>query len=108
LSRRALVACVLALTLLTSAGCAWLRRPVPQLHAASRQVRAGQSTVVVLQNHGRPFLRDSRDDMVVEVAVASGANVIVTHNLRDFAGVERFNIRALSAAAFLKQLGGSR
>lgn len=56
----------------------------------------------------RPLLRDPKDDMVAEVAVASGASLLVTHNLRDFAGVERFGIRALSPAAFLKQMGGSK
>jgi len=49
----------------------------------------------------RPFLSDADDDMVLEAAVASGAKHIVTHNTRDFAGVEKFGIRVLKPGAFL-------
>ncbi|MEX2473346.1 MAG: PIN domain-containing protein, partial [Gemmatimonadota bacterium] len=53
----------------------------------------------------RPFLRDPADEMVLEVAVESAAAVVVTHNIRDFAGVEdRFGIRVLRPGAFLKSL----
>lgn len=51
----------------------------------------------------RPFLRDPNDDMVLELAVESGAEYIVTHNLRDFQGVEEFGIEALSPGVFLKR-----
>jgi len=50
----------------------------------------------------RPFLNDPDDDMVLEAAVASGAKYIVTHNTRDFAGVEKFGIRVLKPGVFLK------
>ena len=56
----------------------------------------------------RPLLRDPKDDMVAEVAVASSASAIVTHNLRDFVGIEKFGLRAISPSAFLKQVGGSK
>lgn len=52
----------------------------------------------------RPLLRDADDDMVAEVAVASGASAIVTHNVRDFAAVARFGVRVLAPAQFLLQL----
>lgn len=52
----------------------------------------------------RPLLRDPNDDMVAEVAVASGASAIVTHNLRDFEAVVRFGVRVLTPAQFLLQL----
>ncbi len=35
-----------------------------------------------------PFLRDSSDEMVLEVAVGGEAELIVTHNVKDFAEVE--------------------
>ncbi|MQA92283.1 MAG: hypothetical protein GEU90_18990 [Gemmatimonas sp.] len=55
----------------------------------------------------RPFLSDPGDEMVLEIAVGGRAEVIVTHNLRDFAGVEdRFGIRVLSPAAFLIEIRG--
>lgn len=56
----------------------------------------------------RPLLRDPADDMVAEVAVAAGCEAIVTHNRRDFAGVERFNVHVLSPAEFLKKIGARR
>lgn len=53
----------------------------------------------------RPWLRDPKDDMVVEAALAGSATFIVTHNLRDFAGVESLGIRAVSPPEFLAYLG---
>jgi putative PIN family toxin of toxin-antitoxin system len=52
----------------------------------------------------RPLLRDPNDDMVAELAVASGANIIVTHNLSDFAGVDRLGVRVLAPSEFLRHL----
>ena len=52
----------------------------------------------------RPLLRDADDDMVAEVAVASGASAIVTHNVRDFVPVTQFGVRAITPAQFLLQL----
>jgi len=55
----------------------------------------------------RPFLRDPKDEMVLEVAVEARAEAIVTHNVRDFKGVEeRFGIRILRPGAFLLELEG--
>lgn len=53
----------------------------------------------------RPFLKDPRDDLVLELAVEAGAKYIVTHNRRDFAGTEQFGIDAISPGAFLRHLG---
>jgi putative PIN family toxin of toxin-antitoxin system len=54
----------------------------------------------------RPLLRDPKDDMVLEVAVEGHCEYIVTHNVRDFAGAERFGIQTILPGAFLKQVGG--
>lgn len=51
----------------------------------------------------RPFLRDPKDDMVLELAVESEADFIVTHNLRDFQGIEQFGIEAISPGNFLRR-----
>ena len=52
----------------------------------------------------RPFLPDASDNMVFEVALASGCRFIVTHNLRDFAGVEAHGIHAILPGDFLRSL----
>lgn len=49
----------------------------------------------------RPFLRDPDDDMVLECAVASHCEFIVTHNMRDFRGAESLKVRAITPADFL-------
>jgi putative PIN family toxin of toxin-antitoxin system len=51
----------------------------------------------------RPTLPDPDDDLVLELAVSARAEVIVTHNLKDFAGADRFGIRVLSPAQFIKE-----
>jgi putative PIN family toxin of toxin-antitoxin system len=53
----------------------------------------------------RPFLRDPKDDMVLELAVAAGSDIIVTYNKDDFDGIEQFGIRALTAQEFLQEIG---
>lgn len=55
----------------------------------------------------RPVLKDARDDHVLELAVGAGCAVIVTHNVRDFAGSERFGIRAVRPGEYVRSIGGS-
>jgi putative PIN family toxin of toxin-antitoxin system len=52
----------------------------------------------------RPFLRDPDDDMVLECAVASGSQFIVTHNIKDFKRVDELKVQAITPAEFLKLL----
>jgi predicted nucleic acid-binding protein len=54
----------------------------------------------------RPNLRDEGDNHLVELAVAGGACLIVTRNLRDFSRMKlRFSsLRAVSPEDFLKEL----
>lgn len=52
----------------------------------------------------RPLLNDPNDDMVVEVAVASACNAIVTHNLKDFRPATKLVERVLSPGEFLQTL----
>ncbi|MFD0930663.1 putative toxin-antitoxin system toxin component, PIN family [Methylophilus glucosoxydans] len=51
----------------------------------------------------RPQLRDPNDDMVLELAVASQARYIVTHNIRDFQNLQ-FDVQAITPSDFLKLL----
>ncbi len=56
----------------------------------------------------RPYLRDPRDDLLLEVAVAGNCEAIITYNRRDFAGAEKFGLRILAPGEFLKHIGGLR
>ncbi len=53
----------------------------------------------------RPFLSDPKDDMVLELAVVSNANSIVTYNGADFKGIEKFGLRSVRPVDFLKEIG---
>jgi putative PIN family toxin of toxin-antitoxin system len=53
----------------------------------------------------RPLLSDPGDDMVLEVAVASASDAIVTFNKSDFRGCERFGLRLLTPAELLMEIG---
>lgn len=53
----------------------------------------------------RPFLRDSKDDMILELAIAARCHVIVTYNMKDFAGVEMFGLEVLTPQAVLQRIG---
>ena len=53
----------------------------------------------------RPLLKDAGDDHVLEVAVAAGADYIVTFNLRDFKGVDKFGVESLTPQRFLQVIG---
>lgn len=51
---------------------------------------------VALSYRWRPLSKDPSDDMVLETAINEGADLIVTHNLRDFTPVcLRFGLRAV-------------
>lgn len=53
----------------------------------------------------RPFLSDPKDDMVLELAVSAGCEIIVTYNKDDFKGVEQFGVRVMTAQEFLHEIG---
>jgi len=53
----------------------------------------------------RPFLRDPKDDMVLELAIAAGCEFIVTFNRKDFAGVDIFGIEVVTPKEFLQEIG---
>lgn len=49
----------------------------------------------------RPFLIDPNDDMVLEAAVAGNAKFIISHNIKDFAGIEKFGIEVITPKEYL-------
>ena len=52
----------------------------------------------------RPALRDANDDFLLELAVAAECDYIVTHNIADFNGIDRFGVIPLKPGRFLRQL----
>ena len=49
----------------------------------------------------RPWLKDPKDDMVLELAVASKSEYIITYNLKDFSNIHKFGIEAITPKQFL-------
>ena len=55
----------------------------------------------------RPSLPDPGDELLLELAFAAGARCIITHNVRDFAGVGHYGITAMTPGQFLQRLKGT-
>ncbi|QTA80475.1 Putative toxin-antitoxin system, toxin component, PIN-like [Desulfonema limicola] len=53
----------------------------------------------------RPYLSDPKDDFVLELAVESNCNYIVSYNKKDFQGIEKFGLHVLTPKEFLKLIG---
>ena len=53
----------------------------------------------------RPLLRDPDDEFLLELAVASQADFLVTYNIRDFRGSEVYGIRPVTPGEFLRTIG---
>jgi len=53
----------------------------------------------------RPYLRDEKDEMVLELAVVVRCDYIITYNITDFKGAERFGIEVKTPKEFLEKIG---
>ena len=54
----------------------------------------------------RPFLKDIKDDMLLETAFNGGCDYIITYNVKDFTGVkDKFGIEVVMPKTFLKIVG---
>jgi len=53
----------------------------------------------------RPNLKNPGDDFVLELAVESECNYIVTHNVKDFKGIKKFNLKAITPQELLRKIG---
>ena len=53
----------------------------------------------------RPFLKDPKDDMVLELAVTANCQYIVTYNVGDFKPAKKFGITAITPKEFLQMVG---
>jgi len=52
----------------------------------------------------RPYLKDPKDDHVLEVAVASKTKTILTHNIKDFRETDKFGIKAITPGQYLEAI----
>ncbi len=52
----------------------------------------------------RPQLPDPKDDHILELAIASGTNLIVTHNAKDFKGIASFGVRPITPKELMKEI----
>lgn len=88
-----------------------LKRIPSQLIFNTEEIDAFLNNICKMANHHqvfylwRPFLKDSGDDLILELAVKSASQYIVTYNKQDFAGVESFGIKVVNAFEFLKIIG---
>lgn len=53
----------------------------------------------------RPFLRDPKDDFILELAVESQSKYIITYNKKDFKGCQQFGITVLDPKEYLTKIG---
>jgi putative PIN family toxin of toxin-antitoxin system len=53
----------------------------------------------------RPSLPDANDELILELAVSAKCEYIVTHNIKDFKGTEKFGIKAITPKEFLQLIG---
>jgi predicted nucleic acid-binding protein len=53
----------------------------------------------------RPFLKDLKDDMILELAVSGQCEVIITYNKKDFVGVDQFGLQVMTPKEFLETIG---
>jgi putative PIN family toxin of toxin-antitoxin system len=50
----------------------------------------------------RTFLSDPKDELVLELAVEAGCDLIITYNQRHFSGIETFGLQAATPREFLR------
>ncbi|TNF99605.1 MAG: putative toxin-antitoxin system toxin component, PIN family [Gammaproteobacteria bacterium] len=53
----------------------------------------------------RPYLKDPKNDLLLEVAVESQSEYILTFNKKDFAGIDRFGIQVATPQEFMNKRG---
>ena len=53
----------------------------------------------------RPYLKDPYDDHVLEVAIQSNSEFIITYNKKDFKEAESLGIKIVTPKEFLKYMG---
>ena len=87
-----------------------LYRKQTELELSSKEIEAVLDNLCAVGDHQqiyylwRTFLPDPKDDLMLEVAIASHTPMIVTHNIKDFLDIEQtFGIRPMIPKAFLNE-----
>jgi len=87
-----------------------LYRKQAELGLSDQEIEAILDNLCALGDHQqiyylwRSFLPDPKDDLMLEVAIASHTPIIVTHNIKDFKGIEKtFGIRSMTPKEFLDE-----
>ena len=87
-----------------------LRRERALLNLTHQQVDIVLDTLCALSTFQeihflwRPYLKDPKDDHILEVAVASQTKIIVTHNLKDFNEIGTFGVTAMTPGRYLEAM----
>ena len=85
-----------------------LQRQRGEIGLSQKDVSALIDSLCALAHHHeiyflwRPSLPDANDELILELAVSAHCEYIVTHNLSDFKGIEKFGIKAVSPREFLE------
>ena len=53
----------------------------------------------------RPVLKDPKDDFILELAVNSNSDFLITFNKKHFVGIDKFGIAVLNPKEFLQKIG---
>lgn len=87
-----------------------LYRKQGELGLSDQQIEAVLDNLCALGDHQkiyylwRTFLPDPKDDHILEVAIASHTPIIVTHNIKDFQGIDKtFGIRSMTPKEFIEE-----
>ena len=86
-----------------------LKRPDNKLVFTETEIDEILDSIVALGSHHssyflwRPFLKNPKDDMILELAVVSESDRIVTHNTNDFNGSTKLGVKAIKPLDYLKK-----
>ena len=85
-----------------------LQRQRTELGLSEKEVSIFIDSLCAMAHHHqiyflwRPYLTDVDDELVLELAVSANCEYILTHNVRDFRGSDKFGIRAITPREFLQ------
>lgn len=84
------------------------RAALPELGLTPQDLEVVLDMIAARSNHRiiyfswRPSLSDPNDEFILDLAGGSGCEYLVTYNTRNFAGAERWGVRVVTPAEFLK------